>query len=829
MQMPSLRAEGLQANDEYILARQALLDGLPGVAATKAERLLEEAGWSQEERSVLSTLAIESWIRARNGPAALAMLKKAGEETTVFWKAQAQVLAGQMDEARQSLEGRYAAGTATAQEKLLLAQVWLASQQTTQARELLLNLRNSPLESIARAALLMHNELEINSGNHEAAVSDFNQFSGLLEEPTARLLRARGLLELGRHPQAAKSLQNILASAEGGERVQHQASVLLAESMLRQGKMAESLETLVQFLDNTPESRYWEEAFEILFKALEKEPKTLLPPNATLRWITEGNTAQRQAVQKKESAHDFQGHAMLLLSRWLLSHQRTQEGLGLLEAMVQLHPDHPQWAEAMRMALETYGTLKADVRVSSLASQWRLRYGGGQSAMVDFVTGSSAYARSEYAQAVTLFQAAANVASTLAERRASLYNAGLAALRTGEMALYQSILGQLEIVSAGAPAQVKSGDAATDLELDRALDQAARRQASAGEDLRAFIQKHPEHPRLAEAHLALAETLLMQIPTDFPAIENNLRAAAALPGIAEPQLQQISIIRLWVLDKQGQLKPLTELGSEFLKKWPEAAQAASVRMKVADAYYRLENFASARTEFELVAQQHPDSPFADTALYFAGMAAISMMSDEGRESAINLWQELAEREGPLRIPARQQQALAKRRSGQEQEALKLLDSLLTEEALPEEMRRALMCERAEILMLMGKTDPAQLDKAVESLRGLLKEKSLSYLWSARAGYTLAAVLNAAGRSTEALEACYNVVQASGFTGPANPAEYRWFYRAGFFGIELLEGRKEWEAAARLAEKLSLSNGERATEAKELATRIRLEHFLWEAK
>src|SRR5690606_1320066 len=163
-----------------------------------------------------------------------------------------------------------------------------------------------------------------------------------------------------------------------------------------------------------------------------------------------------------------------------------------------------------------YGTLNADVRVSSLASQWRLRYGGEQSAMVDFVTGSSAYARSEYAQAVTLFQTAANVAGTLAERRASLYNAGLAALRTGEMALYQSILGQLEIVSAGAPALVKSGDAATDLELDRALDQASRRQPSASDDLRAFIQKYPEHPRLAEAHLALAETLLMQIPTDFP-------------------------------------------------------------------------------------------------------------------------------------------------------------------------------------------------------------------------------------------------------------------------------------------------------------------------
>ena len=34
--------------------------------------------------------------------------------------------------------------------------------------------------------------------------------------------------------------------------------------------------------------------------------------------------------------------------------------------------------------------------------------------------------------------------------------------------------------------------------------------------------------------------------------------------------------------------------------------------------------------------------YADTALYFAGMSAVSMIGDEGREDAIDLWQELAE-------------------------------------------------------------------------------------------------------------------------------------------------------------------------------------------
>ncbi|TDU73108.1 tetratricopeptide repeat protein [Prosthecobacter fusiformis] len=825
----TLHAEGLEENHDFRLAKQALSDGLPGVAATKANRLLEQNTWSSTDRLSLAGLAVESWVRAKDGRAALAVLSREQVPNQPFWEAQAQLLAGDLDAARLSLESRYQANEATSQEKLLLAQVWLATNQTSLARELLMSLKKSPLELTSKSARLMLDELDLNSGNYQPAVQDLDKLSQKTGSSMSELLRARGLVELGRYAEAESLLRHLISSTGGGERVHHSASVLLADTLLRQDKTSECLETLVQFLDNTSESLLWNEAFELLAKTLEKEPRNILPPDAVLRWMTEGNTVQRQALQSPPSVEKLQGHAILLMARWLLNQKRTLESLGLLEAMVQLHHGHPQGAEAMRLALETYGTLKADRRVTTLANEWRLRYGAGQSAMVDFVTGGTAYARNEYTQAISLFQAAANVATTLAERRAALYNAGVAALRAGELVLYQSILGQLEIVSAGTNSNVPAGDAASDLELDRVLDLAAKGDPSATDELRSFIQKNSGHPRLAQAHLALAETLLAQIPTDFPAIEETLKTLSALPGLSERQRQQAAITRMWMLDKQGQIKALTDAGNEFLLTWPESSHSASVRMKIADAYYRQENFASARTEFELVAKDYASSPYADTALYFAGMAAISMMSDEGRETAINLWQELAERGGPLSIPARQQQAMAKRRAGQEPEALKLLDSLLTEKDLSEDMRRSLLCERAEILMLLGKTDPAQLDKAVTTLREMLKENNLTYLWSARAGYTLAAVLKAAGRTTEALEACYDAVQASGYTGPSNPAEHRWFYRAGFFGIELLEANKEWESAARLAEKLALSSGERATEAKELATRIRLEHFLWDAK
>ena len=64
------------------------------------------------------------------------------------------------------------------------------------------------------------------------------------------------------------------------------------------------------------------------------------------------------------------------------------------------------------------------------------------------------------------------------------------------------------------------------------------------------------------------------------------------------------------------------------------------------------------------------------------------------------------------------------------------------------------------------------------------------------------------------------------TPPSGPADYVWFSKAGFFGIDLLEASRQWEPAARLAEQIAQRPGDRAVEARERATKIRLEHFLW---
>ena len=209
------------------------------------------------------------------------------------------------------------------------------------------------------------------------------------------------------------------------------------------------------------------------------------------------------------------------------------------------------------------------------------------------------------------------------------------------------------------------------------------------------------------------------------------------------------------------------------------------------------------------------------------MSATSVMSAEGRTRAIAIWEDLAQKNGPLAVAARRQQALSERLQGNHAAALAALDKVLDMKALDPEQRLMTICEKAELLLLLGKTEPARLDAAADLLDAFLTDPALPFMWKARAGFTLASIHHDAKHDTEALEACYNVLRAADMTPPTSPADYVWFSKAGFFGVDLLEASRQWEAAARLAEQIAQRPGDRAVEARERATKIRLEHFLWE--
>jgi tetratricopeptide (TPR) repeat protein len=821
--LPSvLFAAGLAEVPDYVSARQALADGLPGVAGVKAERLLKLKGWTRVETRQLATFAAEAWTRAEEGARVLALAEAYDLDDETFWRGQALALNGDLRAARKTLmeDDQPAHQPHT---RLLLAQILAALGENAEARTEITPLLTSPDEAFRSRARLLQTEIAINEGKPGVEIPAADQ------DAATSYLRARALLKEGKIAPARDMLTAVLSSTGGGERL-HQAALLLqAEALLQQNQVAEAQDHLLKFLDTTADSRLWMEAFDLLDRVHQdfKEPAPL--PEVVLRWISAGNAAQQQPDPSPvlaDATTEFRGHAIYLTARWLAAGKRDDEAVSLLEALLQLYPGHPRQSDAMRLAMEIYASHHIDERVLALAGVWREQFGTA-SASVDFSAGSILFHRGELLRALQMFQNAANVATSLTERRRALFNAAVTAILSSDFTLYQSLLGQLEIVTNAAASGTQSHDSAAALEFEKALFLASGRKPEAEAALRAFIRGHPKHPRFADACIALTEWMLLSVPPRIQDAQTTLDTATTAAELLPAQLQRIDYTRLWLRDAAGNLKALVTEGAAFIKAWPQSALLPEVRLKIASAYYRLEDFANARTEFEIIAREHPDTPQAETALYFAAMSATSVMSLEGRARALEIWEELAQKNSPLAVAARRQQALSERLQGNHAAALTVLDKVLAMKSLDPEQRRMTICEKAEVLLLLGKTEPVRLDAAADLLDEFLTDHSLPFVWKARAGFTLATIHHDARRDTEALEACYNVLRAAGMTPPASPADYVWFAKAGFFGVDLLEASRQWEAAARLAEQISRRPGDRASEARDRATKIRLEHFLWD--
>jgi outer membrane protein assembly factor BamD (BamD/ComL family) len=814
-----LLAAGLDETSEYISARQALADGLPGVAGIKTERLLQRKDWTRAETRQLATFAAEAWTRAEDSTRVQAMVDAYDLDDEPFWRGQALALKGDLQSARKTL-AEDDQSPRQPRTRLLLAQILAALGENAGATAEITPLLNSENEAVRTHAQLLQTEIGINEGKAATGLPATSS------DASTNYLRARALLQNGQITTAQEALQTVLTSASGGERIHHAAILLQAEAMLRQKQAAQAHEHLLKFLDATAESRLWLEAFDLLDNAHQNLPEPRTLPEAMLRWISSGNAAQQQPEPSSVVAAataEFCAHALYLTAKWLADDKRDDEAVSLLEALIQLHPGHPRLGDAMRLAMTIYGKHKIDERVLTLADMWRTQFGTASST-VDFAAGSILFRRGEERQALQLFQNAANVATTLTERRRALFNAAVAAIQASDFALYQSLLGQLEIVSNAAAVGKDGNDSAATLEIEKALLLASQRNAEAEPALRAFIRAYPQHPRHADACIALTEWLLLSVP---PRIQDAQVTLDSVTEATPAQQQRIDYTRLWLREASGDLKNLITDGTAFLKAWPQSTLVPEVRLKVASAHYRLEDFANARTEFEIIARDYSDTPHADAALYFAAMSASSVMSAEGRLRALATWEDLAQKGGPLAFAARRQQALSERAQGNLTQALAALDKLAAMKSLDQEQRRMTICEKAEVLLLLGKTEPARLDAAADLLDEFLADNALPFFWKARGGFTLASVHHDAKHDTEALEACYNVLRAADISPPASPADYVWFAKAGFFGVDLLEASRQWEAAARLTEQIAQRPGDRAIEARERATKIRLEHFLWD--
>ncbi|MCE9519006.1 MAG: tetratricopeptide repeat protein [Verrucomicrobia bacterium] len=458
-------------------------------------------------------------------------------------------------------------------------------------------------------------------------------------------------------------------------------------------------------------------------------------------------------------------HAMYYQARNLAEAGKVEDALRGLEAFHEGGMSHPRSSEAMRLLMALHGSQHNDDRVLELAREWRSWNGTGGEDTVDFLTGMIRFSRREFSDAVALFQHSAELASDLVQKQRAIYNMGVAALLGG---LPQPYSRAVVLLTENKEADSSAGN----LELERALHLALLRDGAAEEALREFLKSYPDDPRWVEAQIALAEYCLLDIPP---------------------------------------------------------SRRDEVRMKIAQAYFRLEDYPRSRGQFEQVAEDNPDSSYAEVAQFFAARAAMFTLNAKDLDKALDHFSDVAQQGGPLAAESRRQMAMIKRMQGKESDALAVIENVLTSKPAPTgDELLSLQVEKGELLALMSKQDSKNLTDAIAVFRGVVQLPGAARYWRARAGVLLAQSLQRTDRSNEALEACTDVVDITREAAePFTTRELAWFYRAGFLAVEILESQKKWDAAAKMADRLAQSNGVRAVEARERANRIRLEHFIWD--
>lgn len=405
-------------------------------------------------------------------------------------------------------------------------------------------------------------------------------------------------------------------------------------------------------------------------------------------------------------------------------------------------------------------------------------------------------------------------------RAHSLHNAALSELGQEDFESFLSIFDELK-------SEFPDSDLIADLDYLAGLFLASKGNFEAVTYLQRFVRENPEHPAVIEAQLALAEISLNQVPARPQATREIFDRLKLMPLTLE-QHERLDYTRVWLEKVERDSAALLSAAELFVSDWPGSRYLPEVLMLLAERNYRSNRFEAARAIFDRIPRQFPDSPFAETARFFAARTTVA-----GPE-AIERWHEIAAGDGPFSLQARHELGLLHLSLDQFEPAR--IEFQLTAEATPEsdELYFAALADIAfshYAEALANRNDPESMRAAADGFKSLSELPGLPDIWRYAASVRHAKAREALGESDEALEIYRGLVELSDDSSlilnrEVDPRTTAWIFRAGFTAIDILAEKKDWKGAIDMADALSQKDGPRSIEAARLAERLRLKHWIW---
>ncbi len=785
----------------YDSAVRALEEGIPGVAIEKLKQCLAANPPPAERAAAVGKLAEAQFAASQPGEA-LQTLERNGVQgirggRTDFVKAEALAATGRWEEARALFAQLDKDGSPLqAPARLGEAEALRMLSRGAEAIPLLESLENKKAKLLLAGVYAEEKEI----GKCQALL-DKADISGPADAKWKSYMEGRLLLARNEPSAAAAVFEQMLKDPEG-----------LSENLLVNATLgAADARTAAQgpeLGDDAVEGFIWRHPYspylELLFRKLDALYASEKAPSLSelKSWI------DREPPRRAALARYFLAKTRFRLKEY-------EEAARLADTFIQGYPAHPMVVDAFVLkARILLADRKFPACLQALDDAGRHASDPAVLGQVKFLEGSAHFQQREFALAAAAFREAARLSGKVREE--AIFNSALA---WGSLGAYDKFLLDYEEFSRLFP----ESPLRRELVLEEGLLQARSGDPRAVNTLTVFIRDFPEHPRVGEARVALAELAFLSKPPRSGEASHYLKAAFDTP--ADPRTaERAAYLAIFMADtgRARDERKVTAACENFIRERPASPLLAEVRMKLGQIYFRQGDYSDARNQFETLARQEAGSPLAEPALFLAGQSALKSMNPD---QALELFDEAAKFNGPLKLYARQEQAITKSGLGKEQDAINIYDDILGAKPEPE-LRFSALCGKGGDFFTMGAADPKFFANAIEVFDSLAAQPDVTAYWRNRALYMKGKSLEQLKKTQEAAAVFYDVLQAP--TAGSGP-DYFWYYKAGFDAARLMEQQGEWKSAIGIYEKMAGLKGPRAEEAGSRAEQLRLEHFIWEER
>ncbi len=796
---------GATPSADVLAAAQPIEQGVPEVAIFRLQNLLHTELPDAERPEALLKLG-EAQVEAGAPGDALTTLADAGLRGVSgadFWRGQALAALKRWPEALAAYrQAALRKSDVTAAALFGQAEALFALGQNREALQTLRLLFDDP--TWALRARFRAIELLLDQKNAIAAEKILAETKAqtMPQKQQRRFLRGRLERELHRPERALELFQRVLKKTEQPSHDMLIAALFnVADLQLELKSPDLADDALEDFIENHPADPALADVFAKLDAVYQAQPKS--SRSELGRWT-------------RDPAQPRRAFAQWYLARAELRAGHRNNALEMFQAMQEGGAKVPALADACleyaRLELEDGHFEKA---LETLKDAQTLPPPPAQLSRINWLVAEIHYRTRQFEVASREFEQLAQPPSRLTSK--ALFNASIGWLQAGDDGQFAADYGRYSKV-----ANDPSGRA--ELLLEQGLTQAAQGKVAASDSLRDFLRDFPQSTRASEAWVALAELAFHASPPRLQEARSDLDHALQSKPTAAAR-ERADYLNIWIQDAaDNDDAQVIGLADKFLREHANSAFAPEVRMKLAEAYYRRQDFANAQTQFELLAQRDPNGPLAEKALFFAAESAMAGMRSDSLDRALSLLGDVVRRNGELKWAARNEQAVIERKLGKPQEAILLYNEVLKENARPGEKREAL-CGLGDIYFDMGTTDPKNYQLAIEQYDKLIADGQAPPHWRNQALFKKGVCQEKMNDRAAALATFYRALEREESSRRA--PEFFWFYKAGFNAARLLEEQSKWESAAALYQKLANAGGTRSEEAQARLKQLRLEHFLWE--